>query len=276
MLKEVAPGFSRKVSLPVYGLQDRGIAPGGAADRFSLECALSVLGAGGDSWEAYESVVPGRWEWDEDSFAVMTGAPCKNALLCLPSGGAEPVAEGVPFFAPAGSRLNCGERIKGFRIYLTSVKKTEISDPIRRRLLPVEERYAWAEFGCIRVVRGPEAALLKDPSVFCRSYWKISVKSDHSGLRLEGIVPETDSLNMISDAVADGTVQLTPQGPIVLLHSRQTVGGYPRIYNVISADVDLLAQYMPGQIIHFREIDIGEARRINEEKKLSAVAFETE
>ena len=31
MLKEVAPGFSRKVSLPVYGLQDRGIAPGGAA-----------------------------------------------------------------------------------------------------------------------------------------------------------------------------------------------------------------------------------------------------
>ena len=80
------------------------------------------------------------------------------------------------------------------------------------------------------------------------------------GLRLEGgaeLQAETGSL--ISDAVADGTVQLTPKGPIILLKHRQTVGGYPRIYNVISADVDLLAQFAPGQSLRFRKVALVEA-----------------
>ena len=64
---------------------------------------------------------------------------------------------------------------------------------------------------------------------------------------------------MISSAVADGTVQLTPAGPIILMWHRQTIGGYPRIFNVISADIDMLAQYPPGSLIRFLPVTIAEA-----------------
>ena len=69
----------------------------------------------------------------------------------------------------------------------------------------------------------------------------------------------TNQVEMISEAVADGTVQLTPQGPLVLLRHRQTIGGYPRIFNVISADVDMLAQYGPQSLIQFQKVTMTKA-----------------
>jgi antagonist of KipI len=94
------------------------------------------------------------------------------------------------------------------------------------------------------------------------------------GMRLESPVTLTVELkNMISEAVTNGTVQVTPAGPIVLLKYRQTVGGYPRVFSVISADVDLLAQYVPGQKIRFRKISIEEAWRAAHEKRAYIVSL---
>ena len=72
---------------------------------------------------------------------------------------------------------------------------------------------------------------------------------------------------MISEAVADGTIQLTPKGPIVLLKHRQTVGGYPRVFNVISADIDLLGQYAPNQILRFSKVSLDHALNIALQKE---------
>ena len=82
------------------------------------------------------------------------------------------------------------------------------------------------------------------------------------GMRLAGFGPplRISLENMISAPVSDGTVQLPPQGPIVLLWHRQTVGGYPGIFNVVSADMDVLAQYGPEQVLRFREVSMEEAR----------------
>lgn len=269
MLKKITPGFSKKVSLPVYGFQDRGVSPGGPADGFSVTGALALLECEkSGSWECYETVLPGIWEWEEDCIAVLTGAPYRGTVLKNISGETVPVADGVPFLARAGSRLIYGQRTVGFRTYLTSVSVAEAPfDWKIRRLLSVAERYAWAEPGFIRVLSGPEHRFLTDPRLFIETYWKIGADSDDRGLRLEGPSLTVNMGNMVSDAVADGTVQLTPKGPIVLMHSRQTVGGYPRIYNIISADVDLLAQYMPGQILHFKEVTVDDARRIAYEKR---------
>ena len=64
----------------------------------------------------------------------------------------------------------------------------------------------------------------------------------------------------------NGTVQLTQSEPIILLKHRQTIGGYPRIFNVIYADVDLLGQYSPLQSIKFSEVSITKALNIKEKK----------
>lgn len=269
MLKKITPGISKKVSLPVYGAQDRGVSPGGPADCFSVTGALALLGCEeSGSWECYETVLPGVWEWEEDCIAVLTGAPYRGTVLKKISGETVPVADAVPFFAPAGSRLIYGQRTAGFRTYLTSVPVADATFDWKSRRLPdIGERYAWAEFGTIRVLLGPEHQFLSDSHLFTDTYWKIGNDSDDRGLRLEGPSLKVGMGNMVSDAVADGTVQLTPKGPIILLHSRQTVGGYPRIYNIISADVDLLAQYIPGQILHFKEVTVAEARRTAREKR---------
>jgi len=90
------------------------------------------------------------------------------------------------------------------------------------------------------------------------------------GIRLAGEpAMKCDMGNMISGAVADGTVQLTPESPIILLRHRQTTGGYPRIFNVISADIDLLGQYAPNQPIHFVQVTLEEARAFARQKEES-------
>ena len=59
--------------------------------------------------------------------------------------------------------------------------------------------------------------------------------------------------------VADGTIQATAAGPIVLLRERQTTGGYPRICQLIDCDVDLAAQLRPNEVVHLDLVDVDEA-----------------
>lgn len=92
---------------------------------------------------------------------------------------------------------------------------------------------------------------------------------DKMGMRLAGKHRLKCNLaNMVSEAVADGTVQLTPSGPIVLLRHRQTTGGYPRIFNVITADIDLLGQYGPNQVIRFSQVSREEACEFARQKEM--------
>ena len=80
------------------------------------------------------------------------------------------------------------------------------------------------------------------------------------GFRLEGPTLERrESIEMISEAVTFGTIQVPPDGlPIVLMADRQTTGGYPKIGDVASADLRILAQMAPPQRAALRT---GRARR---------------
>jgi len=76
------------------------------------------------------------------------------------------------------------------------------------------------------------------------------------GYRLSGepINHKEGMINIISAGISLGTVQVPGDGqPIILMADRQTSGGYARIGNVITADLTLLAQMRPGDIIHFKE-----------------------
>jgi antagonist of KipI len=64
-----------------------------------------------------------------------------------------------------------------------------------------------------------------------------------------------DGPDIISDAVPMGGIQVPASGqPIILMAERQTTGGYARIGTVISTDIPLLAQAVPGTKVKFREI----------------------
>ena len=96
---------------------------------------------------------------------------------------------------------------------------------------------------------------------FFQQAFKITTQSDRMGYRLAGPrLRLTEPLEMVSEAVALGTIQVPPDGnPIVLLADRQTVGGYPKIAQVAGVDNANLAQIKPGGTILFQEISLAEA-----------------
>lgn len=88
------------------------------------------------------------------------------------------------------------------------------------------------------------------------THWRIGAQSNRQGLRLEGAAFPVSGGDVISAAVAPGTLQLPPDGqPIVLLADAQTVGGYPRLGYVIAADLPRLAQFRPGAGLRLQAID---------------------
>ena len=93
--------------------------------------------------------------------------------------------------------------------------------------------------------------------------FRVSPHSDRMGCRLEGPALELAApLELTSEGVAPGTVQLPPGGsPIVLLADGGTTGGYPRIGHVATVDLPLLAQLRPGDTLRFRETMLDVAHR---------------
>lgn len=82
----------------------------------------------------------------------------------------------------------------------------------------------------------------------------ISQHSDRMGYKLNTI-PLQSLLKeeVVSSAVSFGTVQLLPDGGvIVLMADHQTTGGYPRVAHVISAHHSRLAQMKAGDMVRFR------------------------
>jgi antagonist of KipI len=116
----------------------------------------------------------------------------------------------------------------------------------------------------IRIVRGPDSSAAGDAfEQLLRGDWVVGGRSDRQGIRLDGAaLAGRAAATMLSRGVTWGTVQLPPDGvPIVLLADHQTVGGYPVIAVVISADWPVLGQLGPGDPLPFAETSIDDAQR---------------
>ncbi|GAB6433363.1 biotin-dependent carboxyltransferase family protein [Bacillus luti] len=109
-------------------------------------------------------------------------------------------------------------------------------------------------------------------SFFTKEY-KVSNYADRMGYRLDGeVLNRVVEKEILSSPVTFGTIQVPNGGqPIILMADRQTTGGYPRIGNVISVDLPLLAQLKPGDCVSFEKITIEEAEQlyIEQEKDMS-------
>jgi antagonist of KipI len=92
----------------------------------------------------------------------------------------------------------------------------------------------------------------------------VSPDSDRMGVRLTGPeLPRADNVDLISEAVAPGTVQVPPSGqPILLLGDCQTIGGYPKIAHVITVDLGIAAQVRAGDRVRFSEVSLDDAQRL--------------
>ena len=124
----------------------------------------------------------------------------------------------------------------------------------------------YSRFPTVRVVAGAEweNLTLESRETFLSNSFSIRRESDRMGFRLSGDdLKLRERIELLSSAVSFGTIQLLPDGQlIILMADHQTTGGYPRVGNVAKVDLPLLAQLNPGDTVNFYLISIGEAENL--------------
>ena len=116
----------------------------------------------------------------------------------------------------------------------------------------------------LRYLRGPDTGRCSPAAleIFAREKFFVSPDSDRMGVRLDGPRLKGEEVDLLSEAVAPGTVQLPPNGkPILLLNDCQTIGGYPKIAQVITVDLGIAAQLRAADSVRFREVSLDDAHR---------------
>jgi biotin-dependent carboxylase-like uncharacterized protein len=112
----------------------------------------------------------------------------------------------------------------------------------------------------LRVILGPQEDRFTPGGIetFLSSAYRVSPQSDRMGYRLQGPpIEHSGDADIISEPIARGATQVPGDGlPILLLWDAQVSGGYTKIANVISADLDRVAQVMPGESLHFQAVTL--------------------
>jgi len=118
----------------------------------------------------------------------------------------------------------------------------------------------------IRVLKGTNYNYFSDEAKkkFFENEFVVTKLTDRMGMRLEG--PKIENIvntNIKSEGLIKGVIQIPTDGnPIIMLSDHGTIGGYPKIGVVISADYDKLVQSIPGSKIKFKSIDLLEAENL--------------
>jgi len=150
------------------------------------------------------------------------------------------------------------------------------SKKVRRRRITLAALYAFKPRKVLRVTEGPQADWFSEAAkqVFYRDVFRVSEESDRMGLRLQGTALDgSTAREMITEGVSLGAVQVTPSGqPIILFVEQQTTGGYPKIANIIAADLHRIGQLRPRAEIRFQRTSLAVARSlwIEQERLLNA------
>jgi antagonist of KipI len=140
-------------------------------------------------------------------------------------------------------------------------KTKDRSQKISNSLIPF-----YSPFPTVRIIAGAEFELLTERGRknFLKENFTISQNSDRMGFCLQGAsVRLSKTEEILSSAVNFGTIQLLPDGQmIILMADHQTSGGYPRIANAISVDLPLLAQLGANDKVAFHLVSVEEAENI--------------
>jgi len=275
------------------GFRSLGINPNGAMDRRAVR--LSNILVGNDDAEA---VI----EMHFPAPKIVFEKPCSFSIAGADLGAlfnGLPLANWSGAAALEGDILSFNEMRQGTRAYLAvaggfqipewlaskstnlavgaggfSGRKLEAGDRIDLARPRVHSSLAvgpsmlpkYSRFPTVRVIPGGEFDLLTSVSerVFLNDGFRVAPNSDRMGFRLDGQpLFMLHEKSMVSAAVTFGTIQLLPDGQlVVLMADHQTSGGYPRIGNVISADLPLLAQLGPGDGIGFHLCSLEESIRL--------------
>ena len=154
---------------------------------------------------------------------------------------------------------NNGEKFSaGEKIY---INKSEVNNFIKKKV-----QYNKLLTTTIRITKGTNFNYFSQESKnkFFTEEYKVTKLSDRMGMRLEGSKLENIvNTNIKSEGLVKGVIQVPADGnPIIMLSDHGSIGGYPKIAVVITADHDKVAQLTPGSKIKFKEVNLHEAESL--------------
>jgi biotin-dependent carboxylase-like uncharacterized protein len=259
-----------------------GVPVGGAADRFALALGNGLVGNPPDDAALEISLAGPTLRADADLACVLFGAPFEI------SSDRQPLRAGKTFTLHAGEEVQIGGTSGGMRacfcvrgglrtpVVLGSrssfgplaagAQLPCLPGRIRARRLSIPEEEPGP--AVLRVVEGPQADWFRAAEFYDGPGFTVAPASDRMGLRLQGRPLSLPGRELVSEPVCPGAVQVTSDGQCIILGADgQTIGGYPKIAQVIAADLDRLGQLRPGTKLTFARVGLEEAARLYRERQ---------
>ncbi len=287
----IEPGLSATVQdLGRPGYRQWGVPPGGAFDRGSAGLANALLGNSPDCAVLELTLWGGKFQACCPLAIALAGAPIEAQIIGSDSRERR-LELPLSFSLSQGERLVLGRTTDGARSYL-AVKGGWTTSPIlgsrsseariaRGMVLPAKSgaiatrhvgQTPWKSPTAepFRIVSGPDD---RAGSVFGRHFWAgrefcVTSHADRVGLRLEGEpVTLLSAPDRLSAPVAPGAIQIAGGQLIILGVACGTMGGYPHIAHVISADLDRIGQLIARDVLCFLPVTLAEARQLDKSSR---------
>jgi antagonist of KipI len=288
-----APGFLTTVQdLGRSGHAAAGVSASGAADPLALRIGNRLVG-NADAAPALEmTMVGGAFRFETNGVFALVGADTGARV------GERSIVPWRPYPVGVGETLVCSAMRRGARAYLcvrggvsvplvlgsasthlvtglggfegralragdrVALGAAESRAPIYRSVDPSTiPGYRHGE--PFRATAGPQSSWFTDEarSVLFEAEWSVSEACDRMGIRLAGPpIPLDEPRELLTEGVPLGAVQIPPGGlPIVLFVEHQTTGGYPKIANVVAADLARLGRLRPRDALRFEAVSLAAA-----------------
>ena len=152
-----------------------------------------------------------------------------------------------------GKKYSLEDKIYINNFYLKAMKEKKIN-------------YRESSDNIIRIIKGTNFDYFSKEAKkkFLNEKFLVTNLADRMGIRLKGPKIENKvNTNIKSEGLVKGVIQIPADGnPIIMLSDHGTIGGYPKIATVITADLDIAGQLTPGKNINFKEVSLEEAQNI--------------
>lgn len=303
MMRFIKPGL--QTSLQDLGrnkMMHQGVSHGGAMDPVSLRIANWLVGNAPDKACLEITLVGPTIEFEE---AMTIGIYGANFNVSLNDRSIETHSS---IQINKGDILKFGTRRNGARAYLAFSANLQLEKVLgsysthitaqfggfKGRAFAANDRLEMINTGTIKsrslppellthysgkyLIRCCDSVESKDfsacDSTFYNSTYQVSADSNRMGLRLIGNPLILEGRDNISSGLTQGTIQVPQSGlPIISSVDGQTIGGYPRIANVITADLPLLGQLNANDRIQFQKVTTQEAITFLTEKMKTLKQF---
>ncbi len=273
-----------------------GVPVGGAFDRGAADLANALIGNPPTAAVLELTLVGGAYQAEVDLAVALAGAAMTAVVASLDG---EPRRWAIPQTGTlrSGETLTLGGAAVGARSYL-AVRggwQTPVILGSRSAELPLRAGDRLAADPGTTTTRRPAPAVVAgfgsggDPARPIRwidgpdgdstrldGAYRVLNSSNRMGVRLEGApVAVRADPNRLSMPVAPGAIQVAGGQPIILGVAGGTIGGYPHVGHVISADLDRVGQLRAGDLVGFERVSPAAARHLDAEQRQARVRWQT-